>query len=148
MSRAPFHLVVAAPQQILVDRDDIVALRAEDASGSFGLLPGHVDCLTVLTPTVVRWRCQAGRLGYCAINSGVLSLVGHELRIACREGVTGDDLDALEARVHQAREYQQDNVRQARVEHLRLHTQAVRQLVRYLRPGSETTLHEDGNHEP
>ncbi|SFH43072.1 F0F1 ATP synthase subunit epsilon [Modicisalibacter xianhensis] len=148
MSRMPFHLMITTPQQILIDRDDIVALRADDASGSFGLLPGHVDFLTVLSPSVVRWRCQAGHQGYCAVNSGVLSLVGHELRIACREGVTGDDLDALEARVHQTRDYQQDNIRQARVEHLRLHTQAVRQLVRYLRPGSETTLHEDGNNAP
>lgn len=55
MSHAPFHLLIATPQRILVNRDDIVALRAEDASGSFGLLPGHVDFLTVLSPSVVRW---------------------------------------------------------------------------------------------
>lgn len=148
MSHAPFHLVIATPQQILLDRDDIVALRAEDASGSFGLLPGHVDFLTVLSPSVVRWRCREDSRGYCAVHSGVLSLVRRELRIACREGVIGDDLEALEAQVHQAREQQRDNIRQARVEHLRLHTQAVRQLVRYLRPGHETTMHEGGDNEP
>ncbi|GAB2800596.1 F0F1 ATP synthase subunit epsilon [Halomonas shantousis] len=148
MSHAPFHLLIVTPQRILVDRDDIVALRAEDASGSFGLLPGHVNFLTALSPSVVRWRCRAGSCGYCAVHSGVLSLMGGELRIACREGVIGDDLDMLEAQVHQARDQQRDTVRQARVEHLRLHTQAVRQLVRYLRPGQETAMHEGGNDGP
>ena len=148
MSHAPLHLLIATPQRILVDRDDIVALRAEDASGSFGLLPGHVDFLTVLSPSVVRWRCRADSRGYCAVHSGVLSLVGRELRIACREGVVGDDLEALEAQVHQARERERDTVRQARIEQLRLHTQAVRHLVRYLRPAHDTTVQGGDDGEP
>lgn len=148
MSHAPFHLLIATPQRILVDRDDIVALRAEDASGSFGLLPGHVDFLTVLSPSVVRWRFGADGQGYCAVHSGVLSLAGRELRIACREGVLGDDLEALEMQVHQAREQERETLRQARVEQLRLHTQAVRHLVRYLRPAHDTTMQEGGDGEP
>lgn len=148
MSHAPFHLLITTPQRILVDRDDIVALRAEDASGSFGLLPGHVDFLTVLSPSVVRWRCRANSRAYCAVHNGVLSLEGRELRIACREGVVGDDLEALETQVHQARENERDTVRQARVEQLRLHTQAVRHLVRYLRPAHDTMIQGGGNGEP
>ncbi|MFC2974426.1 F0F1 ATP synthase subunit epsilon [Azotobacter bryophylli] len=141
---APLHLLIATPQQILVDCADVVSLRGEDASGGFGLLPGHVDYLTVLEPTVLRWRRASGERGYCAVRGGVLSLSGGELRIACREGIVGERLDELAARVQEAREAQRDSARRARVEHLRLHTRAVRQLVRYLRAEGETPFNPEG----
>ncbi|WPP44496.1 F0F1 ATP synthase subunit epsilon [Pseudomonas sp. AN-1] len=140
----PLHLLIATPQRILVDLADVVALRGEDASGSFGLLPGHVDYLTVLRSSVLRWRRAGGELGFCAVRGGVLSLAGGELRVACREGILGSRLDELEARVREAREAQHDSARQARVEHLRLHTRAVRQLVRYLRAEGETPFNPEG----
>jgi len=141
---APLHLLIATPQQILVDCADVVSLRGEDASGGFGLLLGHVDYLTVLEPTVLRWRRASGERGYCAVRGGVLSLSGGELRIACREGIVGERLDELAARVQEAREAQRDSARRARVEHLRLHTRAVRQLVRYLRAEGETPFNPEG----
>lgn len=141
---APLHLLIATPQQILVDCADVVSLRGEDASGGFGLLPGHVDYLTVLEPTVLRWRRASGERGYCAVRGGVLSLSGGELRIACREGIVGEHLDELAACVQEAREAQRDSARRARVEHLRLHTRAVRQLVRYLRAEGETPFNPEG----
>ena len=141
---APLHLLISTPQQILVDCADVLALRGEDASGSFGLLPGHEDFLTALVPTVLRWRRAGGAPGFCAVRGGVLSLRGGELRIACREGVLGAQLETLEAGVRSARAARLDSTRQARVEHLRLHTQAVRQLVRYLRETGETPLPPEG----
>lgn len=141
---APLRLLIATPQQILVDCADVVSLRGEDASGGFGLLSGHVDYLTVLEPTVLRWRRASGERGYCAVRGGVLSLSGGELRIACREGIVGERLDELAARVQEAREAQRDSARRARVEHLRLHTRAVRQLVRYLRAEGETPFNPEG----
>lgn len=140
----PLHLLIATPQRILVDCADVVALRGEDGSGCFGLLPGHVDYLTVLQPSVLRWRRAGGELGFCAVRGGVLSLAGGELRVACREGIVGERLAELEARVSEAREAQRDSARQARVEHLRLHTRAVRQLVRYLRAEGETPFNPEG----
>ena len=140
----PLHLLIATPQRILVDLADVVALRGEDGSGCFGLLPGHVDYLTVLQPSVLRWRRAGGELGFCAVRGGVLSLAGGELRVACREGIVGERLAELEARVSEAREAQRDSARQARVEHLRLHTRAVRQLVRYLRAEGETPFNPEG----
>ena len=43
---------------------DVVSVRAEDASGSFGILPGHADFLTSLAPSVVRWRRRDGRAAF------------------------------------------------------------------------------------
>lgn len=135
MSEARLHLTISTPAQVLVDDPDVLALRGEDESGAFGLLPGHLDLLTALAPSVLRWRRADGRSRYCAVHGGVLSLTdGTQLRIACRDGVLGDDLDALQAQVAAAREAQRDADRRARVEQLQMQTRAVRQLVRYLQP--------------
>ncbi|MBB63067.1 MULTISPECIES: F0F1 ATP synthase subunit epsilon [Stutzerimonas] len=140
---APLHLLLTTPQRVLIDAE-VVALRAEDASGAFGILPGHTDLLTVLVPTVLRWRLADGSRHYCAVSGGVLSLSAGELRIACREAVLGERLDTLQAEVDSEREARRERMRQARVEHLQLHTRAVRQLVRYLRAGEPTPFTEDG----
>jgi len=51
-------------------------------------------------------------------------------------GTSGTSLEVLEAQVDAARAAQLDAVRRARVDETRLHAQAVRQLLRYLRPGA------------
>jgi F-type H+-transporting ATPase subunit epsilon len=119
------HLTIATPAHVLLDDQQVVALRAEDETGSFGILPGHAAFLTVLAPSVLRWHGADGVEHFCAVKEGVLRVSGgHDVAIACREGMLGDSLDVLEA------------VRRARVEEIRLHARAVRQLLRYLRPAA------------
>ena len=48
-------LRITDPTAILVDTD-VRSVRAEDASGSFGILSGHADFLTVLGVSIVSWR--------------------------------------------------------------------------------------------
>jgi F-type H+-transporting ATPase subunit epsilon len=133
MKRA-LRLVVSTPTQLLVDAEGVLAFRGEDASGAFGLLPGHADFVTALVPCVLRWR-RGETQHFCAVRGGVLSLSrGAELRVACRHGETGEDLQALEAKVRAAAFARADTECKARVEQLRLHAFAVRQLARYLRP--------------
>jgi F-type H+-transporting ATPase subunit epsilon len=132
---AALHLSVTTPSQILVESDDVVAVRAEDQSGSFGILPGHADLLTVLVPSVLRWRTADGAARYCAVRGGVFTVAaGRDIAVAGCEGVVGDSLEDLEAKVRTVRAQELEADRKARVEHVRLHALAVRQLVRYLRP--------------
>lgn len=130
------HLVLATSQRVVLDLDDVVSVRGEDASGCFGILPGHADLITVLIPTVLRWQRAGGEKGYCALRGGVLRMSGGSaLHVACRGAVRGDRLDALEASVRTARADQADADRRARVEQMQLHARVVRTLLRYLRPG-------------
>ena len=133
------HLTVTTPGQILVDSGDVAAVRAEDESGSFGILPGHADLLTALVPSVVRWRTANGSTHFCAVRGGVFTVsAGHNVAVACREGVLGDSLEELEAKVRAVRAQQTEADRKARVEQVRMHALAVRQLLRYLRPSPVT----------
>jgi F-type H+-transporting ATPase subunit epsilon len=130
------HLTIATPASVLFDSKQVVALRAEDESGSFGILPGHTDFLTVLVPSVLRWHGADGLRHFCAVEEGVLRVFGgRSVSIACRDGVLGDSLEILEVQIQAARTKHIDAARRARVEQTRLHAQAVRQLLRYLRPG-------------
>lgn len=129
------HLVITTPAAVLVDDSAIGSVRAEDESGAFGILPRHADLLTVLPASVVRWRGADDRERYCAIRSGVLTVTGGtDVAIACRLGVLGDDLETLAARVRAQRAEETDTDSRARIEQMRLHAHAVRQLMRYLRP--------------
>jgi len=134
------HLTVTTPAQVLAESDNVVAVRVEDPSGSFGVVPGHADLLTVLVPSVVRWRTVDGAARFCAVRGGVFTVsAGRNVAVACREGVVADSLDDLEANVRAVRARQREADRKALVEQTRLHTLAVRQLVRYLRPNAIPT---------
>lgn len=129
------RLVISTPTRLLVDAPDVVSLRGEDASGGFGVLPGHADFVTALSACVLRWRRDDGKERYCAVRGGVMSVKdGSQLRIACRHGVLGEELEKLEADVRAAAAAQAKMESHARVEQARLHARAVRQLIRYLRP--------------
>ncbi len=129
------HLTVATPSRLLVESVEVRSLRASDASGSFGIMPGHADFLTVLPASVIEWRESDGQWRYCAVRGGVFSVSeGERVAVACREGVMGRDLAGLETEVRQAGVAETEADRCARVEQTRLHAQAVRQLVKYLLP--------------
>lgn len=103
------HLTVTTPGQILVDSGDVPTVRAEDESGGFGILPGHADLLTALVPSVVRWRTADGSTHFCGVRSGVFTVsAGHNVTVACREGVLGTSLEDLEAKVRAVRTQQME----------------------------------------
>jgi len=135
------HLTVTTPGKVLVDADNVVSVRAEDQSGSFGILPGHADLLTVLTSSVLRWRTADGATSFCAVRGGVFTVsAGHNVAVACREGVVSDSLENLEAVVRAERAQELEADRKARVGQVRAHAFAVRQLVRYLRPDQAVAM--------
>jgi F-type H+-transporting ATPase subunit epsilon len=129
------RLLITTPTAVVVDASDVSAVRAEDESGSFGVLSGHADFLTALTISVVSWRTAEDRRRYCAVRRGVLSVSnGREVAIATRAAILGDDLEHLEQVVLADFRDALEAERTARTENLQLQTRAIRQIVRYLRP--------------
>ena len=129
------RLLITDVTSVVADHANVVSLRAEDESGSFGILPGHADLLTVLAESVVSWRHADGRAGYCAVRRGVLSVLGgKQIAIATREAELGTDLAALEASVLARFRSEMEAERTGRVAAMQLHTQAVRRIVVAMRP--------------
>ena len=129
-------LEVSTPNAIPVDEDDLVSVRAEDASGSFGIWPRHADLITVLSVSVLSWRRRDGVESHCAVRGGVLTVRGGErIAVATQEAVPGDDLARLEHDVLDRLRAAEEQVRDARIHARRLHVAALEQLLRYARPG-------------
>lgn len=129
------RLLITTPTAVVIDESDVVAVRAEDESGSFGILNGHADFLTALAVSVVSWHHADDRQRFCAVRRGVLSATdGNEVAIATREAIPGDDLDLLQQIVLTTFRETVETERSARTESLRLQMKAIRQIVRYLRP--------------
>jgi F-type H+-transporting ATPase subunit epsilon len=76
----------------------IQGLQAADASGRFGLLPGHETFVTVLEPGLVLFQDEQERERYAAVDGGVLVLKDSLVSIACREAVVADRLEDVAGR--------------------------------------------------
>jgi F-type H+-transporting ATPase subunit epsilon len=103
MSAAAFSLVLLDGQQV-VRIDDVVSLVAEDASGQFGVQPGHAAMLTVLEPGLFRYR-RSGQpqWTYGASVGGLLSCMAEtsrsEVRIVSRRFLQGAQAESLQAQL-------------------------------------------------
>lgn len=129
------RLVIATPTGIAVDNRDVASVRAEDASGSFGILEGHADLLTALSVCVVSWRDKSGAQRFRAVRRGTLAVRnGSEVSIATREALVGDNLERLESVVlHEFRQAAEAEIA-SRAANLQMQMAVVRQIIRYLRP--------------
>ncbi len=135
------RLLITTPTALVLDAVDIVSVRAEDESGSFGILGGHEDFLTALPLGVVQWRHADGRTACCAVRRGVLTVTGGAtVAIATRQAQLGTSLEALETAVLERFRAAEEDERAARVAALRLHAKAIRQIIAALRPAPPSGL--------
>lgn len=128
------RLMVTTPLDVVLNEEEVRHVRAEDASGSFGILPGHADMLTALTASVVSWRDSSQREHFVAVRGGLLRVSGGDtVEVASREAAPGEDLARLEqavlARYREIAEAEQA----ARSQAARLQTAAIHQIIRFLR---------------
>ncbi len=129
------RLIVTTPTEITLDESSVRHVRAEDASGAFGIEAGHADFLTTLSICVVRWRNGGGVEHYLAVRGGVLRVrEGKLVEIATREAVVDDDLGHLHGEVLATMAKGIEADRSARSAGLSLEQAAIRQIYRYLRP--------------
>lgn len=127
------RLVVATPTAVVVDAPSVSHLRAEDASGSFGVQPGHADLLTELTVSVVTYRDPSGT-HHVAVRGGILRLLGGDVAISTREAAAADDLKLLESEAIARLRREATAERVAMRARLQLEGNALRLLYQYLRP--------------
>jgi F-type H+-transporting ATPase subunit epsilon len=129
------RLTIVTPLAVVID-EDIDSLRAEDASGSFGILEGHAPFLTALAISILSWKRSEGE-GFCAVRGGALTVSAKShIAIATREAVAGDDLATLDAEVLSRFQSEADQERIEHVETTRLQMHVIRRMISRLRPGA------------
>jgi F-type H+-transporting ATPase subunit epsilon len=127
------RLILASPGGVAADVEGVHAVRGEDATGHFGILPGHAAFVTVLGVSVLSWRTDAGER-FAAVRGGVLAVEdGDVVRVGSPEAVVADGLEALQAEVMARMERDAQAERQARQVVERIERQALAELAREAR---------------
>jgi F-type H+-transporting ATPase subunit epsilon len=112
----------------------IRSLQAADASGRFGLWPGHEAFVTILEPCIVVCRDETGHERFAAVDGGVLIVEDNVVSIACREAVVADKLDEVADRANTMLRQRRLDERTARGEFAELQSTLIRQLKKAERP--------------
>ena len=84
--------------------EELASIVAADASGQFGLQPGHCALVTVLEPGLFRYRTQQGAWVYAACVGGLLSCAATregptQVRIVSRRFLQGEEPEVLQTQL-------------------------------------------------
>jgi F-type H+-transporting ATPase subunit epsilon len=120
-------LEILVPDGIAV-HTRVVSLRAADASGQFGVRPGHEAFLTMLAPCVLSFREEDGRERYAAADGGVLVVEKDHVSIVTREAVLADQLEEVANAAAAMLEARRLHERMARAEFAELQSSLLREL--------------------
>lgn len=130
-------LRITTPLEVVIDDDGVDIVSAEDASGRFGIQPHHTDFLTSLAVSVVSWTCGGDARHYCAVRGGVLTVSGgEEVAIATREAIAGDNFSMLDQKILAQFREDREAERAESFGSTQMQLNAIRRIVRHLRPGS------------
>ncbi|WP_317203637.1 F0F1 ATP synthase subunit epsilon [Janthinobacterium sp.] len=95
------HLKILLPSGVLLDLDGVTRIVAEEAQGSFGLLPRRLDCVAALAPGILCYESAAAGECFVAVDAGVLIKTGAQVRVSVRAAIPGTDLAQLRLAVLQ-----------------------------------------------
>ena len=146
------RLLVTTPISVILDRDDVTYIRAEDETGAFGILPGHADFLTALSVSVVVWRNGTDIDHFIAVRGGIMTVRhGDTVEIATRDAVGDATLDSLDDSILKRFREEDEAEERNRTSTTRMHLAAIRQVQQYLaanrRPIGPGALHPGGDGE-
>ncbi|MXN67289.1 F0F1 ATP synthase subunit epsilon [Stappia sp. GBMRC 2046] len=127
------RFIVTTPVELIATVENVRHVRAEDATGSFGILPGHADFVTVLPVSVVSWRNVDGQEGFVLIRGGVLSVRdGNLVEIAARGAFRENELGQLRQTMLEELRRSDEGEENARRSEARIHLATMRQIERVL----------------
>lgn len=92
MTSFTLHLHDATRSQRI---DGVTSFIGEDASGSFGLLPGHARFMTALSFGLMRFRRGEEKWQYAAVPGGLLYFVDNTLTVSTRHYLIDDDYERI-----------------------------------------------------
>ncbi len=122
------HLKLLRPTEVVIDQP-VLKVAAEGVSGSFCLLPHHVDIVTPLVPGLFAFESEAHETVFLAVDEGVLVKQGAAVWVSVRQAGQGDHLDTLQQAVQQQFHQLDEREQRARSMLTRLETSLVREFI-------------------
>jgi F-type H+-transporting ATPase subunit epsilon len=81
--------------------EQVTSFTGEDASGSFGILAGHVRMMTSLVFGLARFRVGNNRWQYLALPGAVLYFNDNELSLSTRRYLLDDSYERISIALHE-----------------------------------------------
>jgi F-type H+-transporting ATPase subunit epsilon len=134
MSGFALHLASATQYERV---DGVTSFVGEDASGSFGILPGHARTMSLLTFGLARFRAGDGAWEYLAVPGAVVYFANNELHVATRRYVRGKDYDRILAALHQEFLAEEEALRTMKQSLKRLEDEMLKRLLKINRGRAE-----------
>ena len=122
------RLTVWLPTEILM-QEEVTRIKAEAPNGWFGLLPRHIDFVTVLVPSVLAFVRPGGTEEYLAIDQGILVKCGPEVSVSTRAAVRGTNLEQLKRDVEARFQAEGEREKKAFASEVKLEADLVRGLL-------------------
>jgi len=107
---------------------EVTSFVGEDASGSFGILPGHERLLTVLSLGLARFRTVDDAWHYIAVPGAVLDFDTDRLVLATRRYLRDDDYARISRRLDEELAREEEDVRVMRESLVRMEEELLRRL--------------------
>ena len=126
-------LEILVPDAVVLDTR-VTGVQAADATGRFGLRPGHEPFVTVLVPSLLVYTDEAGKERYAAVDGGALVLDGDRVSVVTREAVLSDRLEDVAEKAAAILDARRRQERHAQAEFDELRTALAKQLARVGRP--------------
>ncbi len=93
------RLTIHLPDRILID-SQVSKVIAESATGSFCLLPRHIDHVALLVPGILSYeKVDPPGEEFLAVDEGLLVKCGSDVRVSTRNAVLSKDLGSLKQTV-------------------------------------------------
>lgn len=95
------QLKVLLPFKVFAQKDAVKNIVVKTDSGFLGVLPNRLDCVAVLTPSILSWHTESEGETVIAVDDGILVKVGTEVLVSVRNAIGGGDIKALHEAVTQ-----------------------------------------------
>lgn len=89
---------VLLPHKIFLNAK-ITKLVAEAENGSFGILPRHIDFVTIVVPGILSYVKEGGDEEFIAVDEGVLVKQGSDVFLSTRNAIQQKNLSQLQKAV-------------------------------------------------
>ena len=125
---AGMTLRVLLPTEILLE-EPVIKVIAEDAGGSFCLLPRHIDMATALAPGLLSFTLANGAEEFLAVDEGILVKTGRLVLVSTMNAARGPALGSLRRQFSAQFQALSERDRQTRSALARLEADFVRHIV-------------------
>ncbi len=101
MAEKTIHIKIITPEEIVYD-EEVEAIYAQGAAGSFGILPDHIPFMSVLAIGIAKVE-KGGEQIFFSVMGGTLQFKNNEALILTEAAELGTDIDTARAELAKER---------------------------------------------